>query len=49
MEADIAAKYLIPFDEHWFKIPVEARELMIATHIARSWIDRLTQEDVRGK
>lgn len=40
-EAETAISLGIPFDEHWYSIPVNTREQMIAARLARTAISNL--------
>ena len=44
LEAETAYDLGIPFDNTWYNMPVEAREYMIATRLARNWIQSLANE-----
>lgn len=43
-EAECAAATGLPFDHHWYSIPVTVREHMIAARLARVAIDNLAKE-----
>ena len=41
---ETAREHGIPFDERWYKIPLQTREVMIAARLGRAWMDTLSQE-----
>jgi hypothetical protein len=45
-EMESAKEYGIPFDEHWYSIPLYTREIMIAGRLGRHWIDMLNEEEI---
>ena len=44
VEAETAEVYKIPFDEHWYNMPLKTRTNMIAVRLARQFIDNLQAE-----
>ena len=45
LEAETAIKIGIPFNEEWYDIPIIAREHMVATILARNWINSISSYD----
>lgn len=44
-EGEAAQVSGIPFDDHWYKIPVRAREFMVAVYVGKRWSEGLVQEE----
>jgi hypothetical protein len=49
MELETATLYGIPFDEHWYSIPVYTREIMIAGKLGKGWMTMLSEEEATRK
>jgi len=45
IEAETAYELGIRFDEEWYNIPVVSREYMIATRLAKRWLDIMNTEE----
>jgi len=46
LEAEAAKDYGIPFDYHWYELPVRTREVMIAAKMGKTWLDNLQEEEI---
>jgi len=45
LEAETAMENGIIFDEHWYKIPITTRAMMIGSRLGRLWINNLAEEE----
>jgi hypothetical protein len=45
IESLTAYELNIPYTEEWFRMPLKSREYMVATRLAKEWLNSLHEEN----